>query len=199
MLLDKEAHGQDVNKETLMSGGGDGVINLWTLDRKSGRLLGLPTSLDNGDESVLALALDGTLLYSGRLEGDVNVWDLDTHQLIRTVKAHTTDVLTLTVGHGHIFTGSAKGFAKVSHTAFPLSFEKFLTPVKKFNMRYECISKWKAHDQLILASATTTYNSKAIYVTGGNDDCVAVWDVDFRIKPPQSSSKSSNGIYFFFF
>lgn len=116
MLLDKEAHGQNVNKETLMSGGGDGVINLWTLDRKSGRLLDKPTSLDNGDESVLALALDGTLLYSGRLEGDVNVWDLDTCQLIRTVKAHTTDVLTLTVGHGHIFTGSANGFAKVRYS-----------------------------------------------------------------------------------
>lgn len=125
MLLDKEAHGQDVNKETLMSGGGDGVINLWTLDRKSGRLLDNPTSLENGDESVLALALDGTLLYSGRLEGDVNVWDLDTRQLIRTVKAHTTDVLTLTVGHGHIFTGSAKGFAKVSHSLPSLFWDVF--------------------------------------------------------------------------
>ena len=108
-----------------MSGGGDGVINLWTLDRKSGRLLDNPTSLENGDESVLALALDGTLLYSGRLEGDVNVWDLDTRQLIRTVKAHTTDVLTLTVGHGHIFTGSAKGFAKVSHSLPSLIWEVF--------------------------------------------------------------------------
>lgn len=125
MLLDKEAHGQDVNKETLMSGGGDGVINLWTLDRKSGRLLDNPTSLENGDESVLALALDGTLLYSGRLEGDVNVWDLDTRQLIRTVKAHATDVLTLTVGHGHIFTGSAKGFAKVSYSLPSLFWEAF--------------------------------------------------------------------------
>lgn len=121
MLLEKEAHGQDVNIETLMSGGGDGVINLWTLDRKSGRHLDNPTSLDNGDESVLALAVDGTILYSGRLEGDVNVWDLDTRQLIRTVKAHTTDVLTLSVGHGHIFTGSANGFAKVGHS-FPSLF-----------------------------------------------------------------------------
>ncbi len=71
--------------------------------------------------------------------------------------------------------------------------------MKKFNMRYECISKWKAHDQLILASATTTYNSKAIYVTGGNDDCVAIWDVDFRAKPPQNLSKSSNGTRSFVF
>ncbi len=118
MLLDKDPHGHETNEETLISGGGDGVINLWTLDRKSGRLLDSPVSLGSGDESVLTLALDGTLLYSGRLEGDVNVWDLDTRQLIRIVKAHTADVLTMTVGHGLIFTGSANGFAKVSWSSF---------------------------------------------------------------------------------
>lgn len=118
MLLAKDTNGNDLNEETLISGGGDGVINLWTLDRDSGGIERTPVSLENGDESILSLALDGTLLYSGRLDGEVNVWDLDTRQLIRRVKAHSTDVLTLTVGHGLIFTGSADGFAKVSRS-FP--------------------------------------------------------------------------------
>lgn len=114
MLLAKDANGHDSNEETLISGGGDGIINLWSLDRNSGGIVRTPLPLENGDESVLSLALDGTLLYSGRLDGEVNVWDLDTRQLIRRVKAHTADVLTLTVGHGLIFTGGANGFAKVS-------------------------------------------------------------------------------------
>lgn len=114
MLLAKDASVHDWNDETLISGGGDGVINLWTLDRGLGRIVRKPFALENGDESILTLALDGTLLYSGRLDGDVNVWDLDTRQLIRRVKAHTADVLTLTVGQGLIFAGGANGFAKVS-------------------------------------------------------------------------------------
>ena len=115
MLLAKDVNVYDSSDETLISGGGDGIINLWSLDRKSGGIVRTPVSLENGDESVLSLALDGTLLYSGRLDGEVNVWDLDTRQLIRRVKAHTADVLTLTVGHGLIFTGGADGFAKVSN------------------------------------------------------------------------------------
>ena len=113
MMLMKDPYGHNSNDEILISGGGDGVIQLWTLDRKSQGAIKPTTSLENGDESVLALALDGTLLYSGRLDGDVNVWDLDTRQLIRRVKAHTVDILTIAVAHGLIFIGGAHGFAKV--------------------------------------------------------------------------------------
>ena len=191
MLLARDRSGHDWNEETLISGGGDGVINLWTLDRKLGGILRKPFSLENGDESILTLALDGTLLYSGRLDGDVNVWDLDTRQLIRRVKAHTADILALTVGHGFIFAGGANGFAKVSEP--PISFCSTVDDGKRFNSRYECTSRWKAHDQLILASAIATHKEKAIYVTGGNDDCVAIWDVDGCVRDAQKPSMTSNG------
>lgn len=102
--------------ETLISGGGDGSIKLWSLDGHADVAPDKPTSLENGDDSILALALDGTVLYSGRLEGDIDVWDLDTRQLIRTVKAHASDVLTIAVGHGLIFSGAANGIAKVTLT-----------------------------------------------------------------------------------
>lgn len=114
MLLAKDVNGRDLSEESLISGGGDGVIKIWTLDRKTGEIDRNPLSLENGDDSILTIALDGTLLYSGRLDGDINVWDLDTCQLIRRVKAHRADVLTLAIGHGLIFTGGANGFAKVS-------------------------------------------------------------------------------------
>lgn len=114
MLLTRGQNNYRADEEVLISGGGDGTIKLWRLGMKNGTAaIDNPVSLENGDESVLALAIDGTFLYSGRAEGDVDVWDLDTRQLIRRVQAHTADVLTLAVGHGFIFTGAANGFVKV--------------------------------------------------------------------------------------
>ena len=103
----------DPGEEILISGGGDGSIKLWSIGNGKNPGPKSPISLENGDNSILALALDGTVLYSGRLEGDIDVWDLDTRQLIRTVKIHSTDILTLTVGHGLVFSGAANGAAKV--------------------------------------------------------------------------------------
>lgn len=115
MLLAADLYG---DHETLISGGGDGVIKLWYLDKQDGGAITYPRSLENGDDSILALALDGTILYSGRLEGEIDVWDLDTRQLIRRVKAHSVDVLTLSVGHGSIFSGASNGVAKVRDSIF---------------------------------------------------------------------------------
>ncbi|KAI9878928.1 MAG: hypothetical protein M1830_010112 [Pleopsidium flavum] len=174
MLLARGLSRDNADAESLISGGGDGTINLWHLDRVAGGAISEPRSLENGDNSVLTMTLDGTFLYSGRLDGDVNVWDLDTRQLIRSVKAHNADVLTLAVSDSFIFSGGADGYAK------------------KFNQRYDCISRWKAHDQLILASSVAQYRGRSIYVTGGNDDCVAIWDVTDCVHNPAKPSRTTN-------
>ena len=114
MLLSKGLDAGDADAETLISGGGDGFVKLWSLDSDESGALTEDTSLENGDASILSMALDGTVLYTGRLEGDVNVWDLDTRQLIRIVKAHNADVLALAVGYGLFFSGGSNGNAKVA-------------------------------------------------------------------------------------
>ena len=113
MLLAKGLFNNDAEEEILISGGGDGTIKLWTLDRAAGGAIKDVAVLEAGDESVLAMAFDTTFLYSGRLGGEINIWDLDTRQLVRRVKAHVTDVLTLAVGHGLLFSGGANGYARV--------------------------------------------------------------------------------------
>lgn len=117
MLLSRGLDADNADEETLISGGGDGIVKLWSLDSDESGALSEEISLENGDGSVLSMALDGTVLYTGRLEGDVNVWDLDTRQLIRTVKAHNADVLALAVGYGLLFSGGSNGITKVM---FPL-------------------------------------------------------------------------------
>ncbi|KAL9604663.1 MAG: hypothetical protein Q9219_000383 [cf. Caloplaca sp. 3 TL-2023] len=159
MILAQDPEEDDLGNEVLISGGGDGTIKIWSLNKRKGGSISELKTLQSGDDSVLTLALDDTFLYSGRLNGDINVWDLETCQLLRRVEAHSTDVLTLCVAHGSIFSGSADGI------------------VKQFDLQYECLHEWQAHDELILASVMTQCCGKHMYATGGNDGCIAVWDV----------------------
>ncbi|KAL8736805.1 MAG: hypothetical protein Q9166_000171 [cf. Caloplaca sp. 2 TL-2023] len=174
MILAGGSEGDLFEDEMLISGGGDGTIKIWSLEKTTGGSIRELKTLESGDESVLALVLDDTLLYSGRLSGDINVWDLETCQLVRRIESHTTDVLTLCIGYGSLFSGSANGVAK------------------QFTSRYECMHVWQAHDHLILASVMTEYRGKRIYVTGGNDDCIAIWDVGESNDGAQKSTSTNN-------
>jgi WD40 repeat protein len=115
MLLAKGLR-EDPKEEVLISGGGDGGIKLWTLGGKEGSISELH-KLDDGreeGESVLSLALDGTFLYAGRINGEVNVWDLETRQLVRNLKTKTEDVLALSLGGGYLFCAGVSGVVDVS-------------------------------------------------------------------------------------
>ncbi|KAI4182641.1 MAG: hypothetical protein L6R41_005845 [Letrouitia leprolyta] len=174
MLLAHDPEDEDSDEEILISGGGDGTIKLWSLETKNGGSISKLKTLRSGDDSVLALALDDTFLYSGRSNGEVNVWDLETCQLLRRVEAHSADVLTLSVGHGLIYSGSANG------------------TVKQFDPQYECLHEWHAHDQLILASVMADCCGKQMYVTGGNDGCIVVWDVGEAKSEPAGVESTKN-------
>ena len=176
MLLAKgvpEASGQEV----LISAGGDGVVKIWALDGKNG---GTPTELyclDDGREeghSILSVAIDGTFLYTGRTGGEIDVWDLETKQLVRNLKAHRDDVLTICVGGGFMLSGAVTGF------------------IRKFDRQYQLKTRLRAHDGRVLASAFRMDKERPIYVTGGNDDSIAVWDISDCITMPTATSKTSN-------
>ena len=158
--------------ETLISGGGDGLIKLWELNGNGDKeALTELAVLENGDNPVLSFALNKTLLYAGCLEGEVNVWDLETRQLIRTVKAHSSDIFTVSVGRGITFTGAADGHCK--------AFE-----------RHQLTNEWKAHDGLVLASALTKYDGKPYLITGGNDGRIAIWNLAnfFSLTPREATA-----------
>lgn len=102
---------QAKSREVLITGGGDGTVKLWSLDSNDGIVD--PVCLEDGDDSVLTIALDGAFLYAGRLGGYINVWDLETRQMIRKINTRDNDVLTLAFGYELLFCGSSKGQAKV--------------------------------------------------------------------------------------
>jgi di- and tripeptidase len=95
--------------ETLVSGGGDGTVKLWILDTPGGSINEL-AELDNGDgASLLSLATEDGFLYCGLRGGNINIWGLESRQLVRTVKSHCVDVLTIDVLGGSIFSGGSDG------------------------------------------------------------------------------------------
>lgn len=104
----------DGSEDTLISGGGDGTIKIWKLYKWQDRCIEEIVRLGEDDaESVLSLALDGTFLYSGKVEGVIELWDLDTLQKLRVIKAHRGDVMTIQIGWGLLWSAGATGYAQV--------------------------------------------------------------------------------------
>ncbi|KAL8967234.1 MAG: hypothetical protein Q9183_003015 [Haloplaca sp. 2 TL-2023] len=174
MLLHGGTQTSVFNEQMLISGGGDGSIKIWSINKDNGGSIAQLKTLESGDESVLTLALDGILLYSGRSGGEINVWDLETCQLLRRLQTDAADVLTLCSGGGSIFSGSANGIAR------------------QFDAQYEQKYGWQSHERLILTSLVTELQGKKLYVTGGNDNVVAVWDVGQAGRSSRKASFTSN-------
>ena len=69
-----------------------------------------------------------------------------------------------------------------------------LTCGQKFGRQYESVVEWRAHGARILASAFTTYRGRPMFVTGGNDDTIAVWDIRDCVQTPSGGKRTSNGM-----
>lgn len=183
----------DPKEEILISGGGDGAIKLWTIGGEDGTISELHKLDDGRDEgdSVLSLVLDGTFLYAGRINGEVNVWDLETRQLVRNLRTKTEDVLALSLGGGHLFCAGVSGTVDVSWQ--DLVCDLFTDIVQKYNSQYELVSRFKAHNGRILASAFTRFRNQFFYITGGNDDTITVWNISDCVQGNLAGVKTSNG------
>jgi di- and tripeptidase len=104
----------DSDEDFLISGGGDGTIKIWNLFHDQSQGIKEVACLGEDDaESVLSLAIDGSFLYSSKLEGVIELWDLDTKQKLRVIKAHKGDATTLQMSWGFLWSAGSTGFARV--------------------------------------------------------------------------------------
>ncbi|KAL7785873.1 hypothetical protein V8C37DRAFT_393318 [Trichoderma ceciliae] len=185
--------------DVLISGGGDGTIKLWSLgalgrsDPDDPERTGIREIMSLGAddaESVLSLALDGSFLYAGKLDGIVELWDLDTAQRLRVIKAQYHDIMSLQMGWGYLWTTSADGWANKFSTAH---YGKYQHVSRNVAQKYQCLSQWKAHNgkekSKILTSACSTYKNEQYYITGANDNDICVWNI--KDEPdPKSGTQS---------
>lgn len=101
-------------EEILFTGSGDGSVKLWELGQGTNVAPTEIVSLQNGNESVLSIAVDGPFLYCGLTGGAINVWNLDSHQIIKTITSHTADIWAIDIIKGTIISGDSDGAVKVS-------------------------------------------------------------------------------------
>ncbi|KAJ1868644.1 hypothetical protein LPJ55_005856 [Coemansia sp. RSA 990] len=105
LLLGNVANDDDV----LFSAASDGSIRMWQLHGMELREAGALECDGDGDACVHSLALDDGQLFAGLQSGDVEVWDVETRQRIRTLSTSTANAFSLAI-HAHcVYVGSADG------------------------------------------------------------------------------------------
>lgn len=62
--------------------------------------------------------------------------------------------------------------------------------------KYQCASRWQAHNGRILASAIAHHNDQQMYITGANDNSVSIWDInDCRPAPNEAGKVQEDAIF----
>lgn len=108
------------DSELLLTASGDGMVKIWSLGQQKGdeSTENAPievAALNNGFNSVLSVTVDGPFLYCGLDDGLINVWNLESRQIVRRVSNVSGDVWALDVMNGHILSGDSSGLVKVSY------------------------------------------------------------------------------------
>lgn len=174
LVVNRKAPPLESDNDFLISGGGDGTIKIWELshDQDKGIKEIACLGTDNA-ESVLSIALDDSYLYSSKLEGVVEIWDLDTQQKVRVTKTHDGHITTLQIGWGFIFSASSTGFARKNSTTRHNELCK--SPLS--GQKDHSLSYWKAHEGRIMASALKEYKGQRLFITGASDNIVSIWEI----------------------
>lgn len=104
---------ENSGREVLLTGSGDGSVKIWELGQGPDAAPKELFTLQNRDESVLSISVDGTFLYCGLSGGAINVWNLESRQIIKTICSHTGDVWAIDIIKGFILSGDSDGTVKV--------------------------------------------------------------------------------------
>jgi WD40 repeat protein len=106
----------------------------------------------------LAMSADGKLLVSGSLDKTIKIWQLETGQLIRTLKGHQAEVCAIALGPDEqiIASGSADKTIKLWHV-----------------QTGELLATFTGHSDVVTAVAFTA--SGDILVSGSLDKTIKIW------------------------
>lgn len=62
------------------------------------------------------------------------------------------------------------------------------------SQKYQCLSKWKAHDGKILASAASIYKNEQFYITGANDNDISIWSIKDEASAKADATEDSENV-----
>lgn len=95
------------NIETIVTGGGDGINKIWKFIKniETNKVeVELTDNMMDNEDSILSQAIEYPFLYCGLTDGIINIWDLNTNQLVSQLfTPDSTDITSITVCNDHIF------------------------------------------------------------------------------------------------
>lgn len=168
----------DTYPNVLVSGGGDGIVNLWGIDGQSIVRL---KSIENGC-SVMSMALNvnNLNLYTGLGDGHINCWDLTTFQLLRAWKIddddadhafnHNVLAMTLAPGMDCLFMGSPMGITR-----------RDLTPQGSYRI---------THDEPCLSLRSFQMGHESYVVSSSSNNTLSMWVVPSTASVSNSTAPS---------
>ncbi|EPB87503.1 hypothetical protein HMPREF1544_05697 [Mucor circinelloides 1006PhL] len=142
--------------QVLITGSGDGYVKIWSI--QDNNKLQHHQTLTGGDpdRGILSLAIsDEGYLFCGVQGGHVEIWDLETYQMIKSVVAHADDVLSVIAHCDGFASASADGSIKMWNGAFHLQ---------------EIVDEYNG---IILSMA----QSNDYLITGSSDHSIKVWHI----------------------
>ena len=167
--------GDEPFRTVLASGSGDESVKLWHATPEGLVHLATLDSPNSDGNAVMALASWDRTLFAGLQGGVVEVWDLETCTLVRTMRAHADDVLGLEASsvEGTLFTASADG------------------RIRRWDRSFRCTHEWTAHDGIVLSMTSirkpvspvngsesgSGYVKTVRLVTGASDNKIKIWDL----------------------
>lgn len=177
MLLAKGLSEDDADQETLVTSDGGGTVKVWTLDelRETGPKLAY--KLKNKGSSIYSMAYKGSFLYVGLSKGHVNIYNLMSQQLVQRIDVCQDDIAQIQVIEGNVYCGSMGGL------------------VTAINNRFVKTASWQAHQGKILASHDIRMGSRALLVTGGNDNSIAFWSMADEKSKAQSQATTNDELF----
>lgn len=101
-------------EELLLTGSGDSSVKMWRLGKEPDSPPVQFADLQNDSDSVLSIAVEGSFLYCGLEGGAMNIWNLDSHQIVKKIKKHTGDLWAIDMINGIAISGDSHGIVKVS-------------------------------------------------------------------------------------
>lgn len=151
---------------------GDGSIKLWKWTTSG---FAFWTSiLEEQDDGIITLAVkNGTTLYAGLQGGTMQIFDLHTLSLIRTLAVGDADILSIVVTDDGCLATTADGMLHVFSHSFMLE------------------AAIKAHEGLAL-SCHSALGGRVVY-TGGNDGTLKIWHFEKQQSKLPTRSEALQG------
>lgn len=150
-------------REYIVSGGGDGVSKIWSLDMATDGTIEcyFCTEMES-DDPILSQDVEFPFLYCGISDGIINIWDLSTKQLVSTLSTPTkSDIISLSVYNDYIFAINESG----------------ITLFHKTQLEHINANQGKMLSSGIFERIANDGKIYPNLLTGGNDGSLTLWNL----------------------